>query len=126
MKVRGVGAFTNDDDRRTMMDNMKPFTDIDWDCFAGCEGESPHIGYFEIDGHQFTVVTDDLGVEISWHVPHDVCEDHFARKDWNEVEKNTCMASDYYVEYANGILEVAERSATVQEVMTKCGLEQCQ
>lgn len=108
------------------MNNMVQFSDLDWDCFAGAEGDTPHIGYFEIDGQTYTVIADDVGVQISWCIEGDTLEDHFAVKEWNEVERSTCMASDHYVEYANGILEVADRSATVQDVIKRCGLEQYQ
>ena len=108
-----------------MSNNMTPFTDMDWDCFAGCEGENPHIGYFVIDGQDYTVVTDDAGVEISWHVSDDACPDHFARKDWNELERTT-LTLNFFVMYGNGILNSINDDDTIQGVLKRCGLEQCQ
>lgn len=110
----------------TITERMRKFDALDWDSFMGCEGENPYYGEFTIDGQMFSVVTDEVGMEISWHTDGDECPDHFARRTWNEVERNTQMASDHYIQYAEGVLEVAERSATVQEILEKCGLESCQ
>lgn len=107
-------------------EHMRKFDALDWDSFMGCEGENPYYGEFEIDGQMHSVVTDELGMEISWHTEGDECPDHFARKTWNEVEVKTQMASDFYIQYAEGVLIVAERSATIAEIIEKCGMELCQ
>lgn len=45
---------------------MKPFDDVDWDAFSGCESECPMIGYYGactlvVDGDVLMVMMVDYG-----------------------------------------------------------------
>lgn len=50
----------------TMLANtqMKPFTDADWDCFAGCESDHPLIGTHVVDGNAYTIVVDGATLHV--------------------------------------------------------------
>lgn len=50
----------------TMLANtqMKPFTDGDWDCFAGCESDHPLIGTHVVDGSAYTIVVDGATLHV--------------------------------------------------------------